>query len=208
MKPNGRRVGSQIPGLGRVIASRILSEQDVPETKVIVSIGLPRPHPRQDWECPFLIEGIGESKVRGAYGVDAMQSLISALQGIRAGLDQSERALFWLDPKRGTFFPVMVSTAYGKRFEDRVGLAIEREMVREWRAIIKSRREIIRAHEAKLRRQGVAPSKIARSVAEGKRDLDEWESEIRTLKPGWSRPVLMNEGRKGAKERARSRTSR
>jgi len=196
VKPNGRRVGSQIPGLGRVIASRILSEQDVPETKIIVSIGTPRPDSQHDWACPFLIEGIRESKVQFSYGVDAMQALIIAFQVIRAIIKQSGRKLFWRGPKMGTHFPMLVPTSFGEAFEDRVGLAIEREIVREWRTTIRSRRAKIRAHEIKLRHQGIAPAKIARTVAEGKRDLDEWEASINKLKPGWNRQVPTNEPRR------------
>jgi len=193
VKATRRGAKARSPSLGRVIARRILGEQGFPKRKIVVSIGLPRPHPRHDWECPFLLEGVGNSKVQCGYGVDAMQALIIALQGIRFTLKKTGRDLFWLDPKTGAGFPILVHTSFGKEFEDRIGLAIERETVRRWRAIIESRREKIRAQEAKLRRQRVAPSKIARSVALGKQDLDEWESWIGKLKPGWNRSTPTSE---------------
>lgn len=170
--------------LGRVIASRTLRTQGIPKSKIVVSIGLPKRHPRLDWECPFLIDGVGESKVESGYGVDSMQALFSALQGIRADIEGRE--LFWLDRKRGTFLPILAPTGLGKEFEQRVQRAIEREIVRAWRATIKSRRGEISLWREKLRRQGKAPRDIAQRVANAKAHLDEWESWIRKLKPGWN----------------------
>lgn len=34
----------------------------------------------------------------------------------------------------------------------------------------------------------MAPAKIARLLAEKKTILDQWETEVDNLKPGWSRP--------------------
>jgi hypothetical protein len=190
------------PKLGPVIARRILEEEGFPKRKIVVSIGMPRKDPLSkhgDWECPFLLQGVGDSTVQRSGGVDSMQALIVAIQGIRVGLEQSGRKFFYIDPKMGSFqIPMFVPTSLGKEFEDRVGLAIERETVRQWRANIKSRRAKIRGHETKLRRQGVAHSKIARSVTEGKQRLRERESWIGKLKPGWSRPKPATNRRNGA----------
>ena len=189
--------------LGRVIASRTLGEVGVPKSKIVVSIGAPRSHPQHDWDCPFLIEGLGVSNIQHAYGVDAMQALIISLQGIRASIEKSGRKLFWFEAKTGTFFPMLVPAHFGREFEDRVGLAIEREIVREWRARIRSRQAKIRAHEAKLSRQGTATAQIARAVAKWKKDADEWESRVDKLKPGWMRLVPTNKPhRAGGKGRS------
>lgn len=192
--------------LGRVIATRTLRDEDDPKAKVVVSIGIPRPDPLAKyggWECPFLIDGVGESKVQLAFGVDAMQALIQTLAGIRYYLKTRGRNLQLLGSQMETGFPMLVQTTFGKGFEDRVGLAVERETIREWRNIIRIRRTKIRAHEAKLRRQRVAPSKIARSVAQGKAHLDEWESWILKLKPGWNRPVPTKEPSRRKRRSAR-----
>ena len=186
------------PRLGRVIASRTLADEDNPKAKVVVSIGIPRPDPfggHGDWDCPFLIDGIGESKVHRSPGTDAMQALIGALAGIRYYLKISGRNLRWLSPLMETGFPMLVQTTFGKGFEDRVGLAVERETIREWRKIIKRRREKVAAHEAKLLGRGIAPSKIAREVADVKKHLDDWEARLPTLMPGWNRPKPENESR-------------
>lgn len=138
--------------------------------------------------CPFLIEGVGKSEVQKAFGVDSLQTLIVAIQGIRVGLEQSGRNLFWLDPEIGADIPLTVPTTWGKQLVDRVRLAIERETVRVWRAKIQTSRTKIRAEEAELRRQGTEPGKIVKALAERKTHLQQWEAEIANLKPGWSVP--------------------
>ncbi len=177
--------------LGRPIARRTLTEEGVTGRKIVVSIGLPRPDrlsKHGDWECPFLIEGVGESKVETTYGVDSLQALILAITGVRVRLEQSGRDFFWFDPNIGADIPLYVPTVWGKRLVERVSLAIERETVRVWRARIKKSWAKIRAEETKLRRQGIAPSKIARTLAWEKTTLKEWEASVNNIKPGWSRP--------------------
>jgi hypothetical protein len=178
--------------LGEVVARRILAEQGVARRKIVVSIGLPRPDPLSkhgDWECAFLIQGVGRSKVQKTFGVDSLQALMIAIEGVRVGLEQTGRRFFWLDPEIGTDIPLSVPTIWGKQLVERVRLAIERETVRAWRARIKSRRSKIRAEEANLKRQRMDPRKIAKAVAEKKRFLQQWEAEIDNLKPGWSIPL-------------------
>ena len=177
--------------LGRPIARRTLTEEGVTGRKIVVSIGLPRPDrlsKHGDWECPFLIEGVGESKVETTYGVDSLQALILAITGVRVRLEQSGRNFFWFDPNIGADIPLYVPTVWGKRLVERVSLAIERETVRVWRARIKKSWAKIRAEETKLRRQGIAPTKIARTLAWEKTTLKEWEASVNNIKPGWSRP--------------------
>lgn len=150
---------------------------------------MPRPdrHKGGDWECPFLIDGIGQPKVQKGFGVDPMQALIIALQGIRVTLDWTGRDLFWLDPEVGMDFPLYFPT-WGKEFEARVRLAIERETVRVWRAKINARKAKIRAEEAELKKQGRVPGEIAKKLAERKKHLERWQAELDELKPGWSIP--------------------
>jgi hypothetical protein len=81
--------------LGTIIAERRLAEQ-VSGTVVRVSLGAPRPvTDGADWECPFRIHGSGISRVEFGYGIDSMQALSDALQGIRVRLDESGLALGW-----------------------------------------------------------------------------------------------------------------
>jgi hypothetical protein len=190
---------SRRSNLGQVVARRILAEQGVARRKIVVSIGLPRPDTLSkhgDWECAFLIQGVGKSKVQKTFGVDSLQALMMAIEGVRVSLEQTGRRFFWLDPEIGTDIPLTVPTIWGKQLVERVRLAIERETVRAWRGRIKNRRAKIRAEEAKLKRQGIDPSKIAKPLAEKKRILQQWETDIDNLKPGWSIPLPVGRRKK------------
>ncbi|MGA6974123.1 MAG: hypothetical protein WBY93_21025 [Candidatus Binatus sp.] len=157
-----------------------------------MSIGLPRPDPRSKdggWECTFLIEGVVKSKLQTAFGVDSLQALMQAIECVRVGLEQTGRNLFWLDPKVGTDIPMTVPTIWGNQVVERVRLAIEREILRVWRATINSRKAKVRAQEAELKRQGKAPSEIAKALAEKKAFHEQWQARVDKLKPGWSIPL-------------------
>jgi hypothetical protein len=94
-----------------------------------------------------LIEGVGKSEVQRNLGVDALQALIGAIEGIRVGLEQTGRNLYWLDPDIGAGIPLGVPTVWGKRLVERVRLNIERETVRAWRARIKISKAKVRARK-------------------------------------------------------------
>ena len=80
---------------GPVIATRrLVSHDSGTPGRVRVSIGTPRWNGRE-WECPFRIRGAGVSEVEFGYGVDSMQALSTALEGIRAVLDNTFRSLVW-----------------------------------------------------------------------------------------------------------------
>ena len=81
--------------IGTILAERELAEQ-VTGKVVRVSLGAPRPRTEDaDWECPFRIHGAGISRVEFGYGIDSMQALTTALDGIRVRLDESGLALGW-----------------------------------------------------------------------------------------------------------------
>ena len=66
------------------------------------------PEPRGvDWACPFLIEGEGfEPDVREAWGVDAVQALLLAMQAVSGRLYIHEPPIFWHDPDDDLGLPV------------------------------------------------------------------------------------------------------
>ena len=81
--------------IGTILAERQLAEQ-VSGKVVRVSVGTPRPGTNgAEWECPFRIHGAGISRVEFGYGIDSMQALTTALDGIRVLLDESGLALGW-----------------------------------------------------------------------------------------------------------------
>ncbi len=88
-------------GLGRIIASRVLTEENARDSKITVTIGAPRRIEADHWLCPYLIEGIVESGVNYGYGVDALQSLLVALGSVRRDLERTERHFIWFGDDHG-----------------------------------------------------------------------------------------------------------
>jgi len=115
-------------GLGRIIASRVLHEENARDDEITVVLGAPRRVEADHWLCPFRIQGIVESDIEYGYGVDAVQALLLALAGVRYFLDQTKRRFIFLGNDHG--FPIQVPTEYGKKFEERVERAIHREWKR------------------------------------------------------------------------------
>lgn len=88
-----------MPELHDVIAEREFEAQGRPGG-VTLRLGRPAPDPQGDWSCPFQTVGLGrDGEVHTAYGVDAVQALVLALQMARAQLQsvQAEHGLTWLD---------------------------------------------------------------------------------------------------------------
>lgn len=76
--------------LGTIVAERELDLQVSPrkKAKVLVRIGKPKPDGKitDDWYCPIQILGLGEERVKAAYGIDAVQALEMAFLMISADL--------------------------------------------------------------------------------------------------------------------------
>jgi hypothetical protein len=136
--------------LGRVIARRELTEYTGDSIRrVVISIGAPRPHPKGDWECPFLIEAWRQSRVEHAMGVDALQALLLAVEGVWTRLDQTGSRFEWLGPELGTGIPRPMPML-GKSFDKRLNRFVERETARHWDSRFKIRKARIAEFEAEL----------------------------------------------------------
>ena len=82
--------------IGTILAERRAGRAGHSGKVVRVSLGAPRPRTEDaDWECPFRIHGAGVSRVEFGYGIDSMQALTTALDGIRVLLDESGLAFGW-----------------------------------------------------------------------------------------------------------------
>jgi hypothetical protein len=119
--------------LGEVIAERRLVVRDSNNKPVIVSLGTPRRRRDQrDWECPFRIKGDGISKLEYGYGIDSIQALTTALEGIRAVLDESGQSLSWEDVlPDDTGFQRFIPISFGTAFSRRLERLVDREMNRQ-----------------------------------------------------------------------------
>lgn len=121
--------------LGTILAERRLADQA--SGKIVrVSLGAPRPGTDgADWECPFRIHGAGISRLESGHGIDAMQALANALEGIRVLLDESGLALgWWFGPGRDdvwhgeTGFARSIPIALGPRVSKRMERLFFREI--------------------------------------------------------------------------------
>jgi hypothetical protein len=124
-----------MPTFGPVIAERRLVAHDSGAV-VRVTIGAPRSGPNGvDWTCPFRIRGGGLAIVEFGYGVDSMQALATALEGVRYRLDASGLALDWrVGPGRDgvydgeTGFTRSIPIAFGPASRRRLERLVDREL--------------------------------------------------------------------------------
>jgi len=167
--------------LGRVIARRVLTNTDPGIGDVTVSIGAPRRHPKGNWECPFLIEGLGKAKIQGAAGADGLQALLLAVEGARVTLDKIGTGYTWLetDPdKAGTGIPRYIPMHMGPRFEARINLAIERESKRHYQTMLSSRKANVAAFEAEVKERREALAALEAALTRRKAQASQWEAEL------------------------------
>ena len=96
------------------------------QKEVTISIGTPYCDRDGLWRCPYQIGGIGKFKIQTEKGVDSLQALLSAIEGARLSLKESD-CRFSSDESKdvGSGIPILVSTLLGPRFEERVLKAIE-----------------------------------------------------------------------------------
>jgi uncharacterized protein DUF6968 len=184
-------------GLGRVIASRVLTEENARDHKITVAVGAPRRVQADHWLCPYHIEGIVESGLHYAYGVDALQALVLAMAGIRWNLGNTGRDFIWFAGDHG--IPHQVPTGFGKTFQRRVERAILRESKRVFVGRMRARQREIAASEARLKllKKGASrwkepagkanlKAEVARQEARikrAKKATANWEAELKKWKP-------------------------
>jgi Domain of unknown function (DUF6968) len=128
-------------GLGHVIARRRLAaERDGKTIYSNVQLGEPRKR-RGAWECPFHISRTSKG-VQIAYGEDAFQALIMALEGIRVTLDKDATAYSWLGGALANGgFRRFVPQGFGGDLQHKLESLIEREILRFAKAAERSRRK-------------------------------------------------------------------
>ena len=104
---------------------------------VTVTLGKPRRSERyaETWECPFGITGLGNRGSHYGYGVDAIQALTNALEGIRVTLERSGKRLGWFEPGDAAGFERVIPSVFGRRFTQRLHRIIDREIALNVRAL-------------------------------------------------------------------------
>jgi len=169
-----------LEGIGRVFASRILTDQNSPDRTITVSIGVPR-RDGSNWECPFLIEGLGKREVVTAGGVDSLQALVGAIGRARTILDEEGQSIVWFDAWPG--IPSILPAGIGKKVEGRIETLIEREFKRRSETKFREYKAEVLKAEAVLK--GTVPTtNRARKLKKQKDHLARWEKNLRDWKPG------------------------
>jgi hypothetical protein len=124
------------PKISNVIGERRLVFRDAPRKKVVVTLGKPRKMKgHRDWECPFRIKSPGVVRLEFGYGVDALQALTTALEGIRSMLDEIGTPLAWSGVLSDhTGFQRMIPIA-GPEISARLERLVDRELNRHVRQL-------------------------------------------------------------------------
>ena len=113
---------------GEIIGERQLNRVGARSKDLTVTLGKPRRGKDGEWECPFRITGLG---IQCGYGVDGIQALTTALDGIRVMLERSAQRFSWLGGEPGyTGFDRFVTTSLGEKFNKRLNLIIDREIAK------------------------------------------------------------------------------
>ena len=139
------RSQSNLRSAGQFVARRVLTEANKPDRQIEISIARPRRVGREEWECPISIKGLNPSPTtQSAHGVDSLQALLLGIRWAYLLLKQSGLEFAWLGDSElsPTGIPQFVPDDFGKEFERRVELAIEREK----RRFRKFRSKVLRRH--------------------------------------------------------------
>jgi len=100
-------------------------------SKKVVSIEIGKPEKRKEDEfaCPFQVNGLGDSRLQYAYGMDAIQALVMALDGIRVTLEKNGESVTWLGGDEGEHgIPRFVPQFFGAGFSKHIELIIDKEI--------------------------------------------------------------------------------
>lgn len=123
--------------LGTVIAERTLTAVGQGDSSARIRIGKPRKdRTTGDYFCPYTLEGLGDRKVREAWGLDSVQALQNALQAIRLELTPHANNLSWAGGQDGWLgFPKVIPDLFGPTFTLRLEKLVERETDRFARSL-------------------------------------------------------------------------
>ncbi|WP_373691650.1 DUF6968 family protein [Hyalangium versicolor] len=121
---------------GAIIAERVLTVVGS-KARVHVRIGKPKKDRSSgDYTCLFSIEGLGEPLVQQSWGIDAIQALQLAMQGIRKALLPHVKRLRWGGSEAGGLgFPMAIPESFGVKFSRRVERMVQLETDRFGRAL-------------------------------------------------------------------------
>jgi hypothetical protein len=98
---------------------------------VIVTVYQPHLIQSEQWKCGFTILGLPEALEDSSYGVDSLQAVEMAFQGIRVHLERSGETLTWLDGEPGYLgIARIIPDSHGTRIERHLTKLVEEELAR------------------------------------------------------------------------------
>jgi hypothetical protein len=186
---------AKITPLGQVIASRRLKK--LPLFKdATVYFGIPRPHPKGDWVCPFVIEEGGMRDAFHTFGIDSVQSLQMALEGARATLDnRGKYAQFESHPEGGPGITRHIPNDKDRLFEARVMLGIECESKAHYARVAKRRQIDLHALEKVIKERRKILASLEETLSAQKKHMADWKADLKKWNPR-STAIRPSNGRK------------
>jgi len=98
---------------------------------VEVALAAPVKISEQEWRCAFRVKRDTSAQTHFAPGLDALQALINAIEGIRSTLREHDEQMTWLggepgDPGVPRFIPQFFGIQFGNRMSRILDEEIER----------------------------------------------------------------------------------
>lgn len=110
-------------------ATRELLDPTDPTVKVEVQLGYPEMRTADEWACPFRVVGLGAEIYEYGIGVDSLQAIMMAIEGIAVFLRDSKRSLSWIGMPGETGIrrqiPMMMGAEFANEIEAHIDAKIE-----------------------------------------------------------------------------------
>ncbi len=110
-------------------ATRELLDSTDPTVKVEVKLGYPEMRTPDEWACPFRIVGLDHEISEYGIGVDSLQAIMMAIEGIATYLRSSGRTLSWLGMPGETGIrrqiPMMMGAEFANEIEAHIDAKID-----------------------------------------------------------------------------------
>lgn len=99
--------------------------------KVVATLYRPVRKGPTDWRCTFSITGLGEPLEVTVRGIDGLQALTVAIDGVRFHLERAPEPLIWLDGEPGDFgLPRSLPYGFGVEVERHLSAMVFAEVSR------------------------------------------------------------------------------
>jgi hypothetical protein len=113
------------------IATRVLKgTKDQVDLQIEVAVGQPEIAAEGEWRCAFRISYEGREHLQHGHGIDAIQALVQALEGIRVTLGTIGTPTTWEGGEPGDHgFPRLIPQFYGLAFAKKIDAMIDAELL-------------------------------------------------------------------------------